>query len=254
MSRDDAAPPHSRPTDDYWLIQRIAYAIAGLGGKDRFLQHRAAGMVRNSGILPYLRDGGRYVDVGSGFGHITEKVALAERALATRWVAIDPAIRPSRPVRRRLNRAAARRVSFVMGLGEMLPLRDGCVDGVVLFFVLHHVPRALQATVLTEARRVVGRDGRVFLIEDTPADAEQWSRVVRWDRRSNWESGRAEHHYRSVAEWEALAAELGFRLIDCVPFQDISPKRAEGVIPHTNFVLQYDGGSTPPMPLSVVTD
>jgi len=234
---DDSALDHSHPKAHYWLIQRIAYAIAGRGVKDRFLQDRAEGMMRDSGLLPYLRDGGIYADVGSGFGHIVEKATMTTEG-RTRWLAIDPAIRPSRKVRGRLNLSAPGRVSFVSALGEMLPLRGGSMDGVVLFFVLHHVPRPLQATVLGEARRVLKPGGLVFVIEDTPEGAEEQDRVVQWDRRVNWESRRAEHNYRSVLEWEALVGELGFGLVERVAFRDISPKRVEGVIPHSTFVLR----------------
>jgi SAM-dependent methyltransferase len=107
--------------------------------------------------LTKLSAGDRLVDIGCGPG-------AAARAAARRGasvVGVDPA-----PVMLRVGRLATRRslpVRFVEGSAEALPLDDGAADVVWSLASVHHWSD-VEAGV-AEARRVLGADGRLLVIE-----------------------------------------------------------------------------------------
>jgi len=102
--------------------------------------------------------GARVADVGCGDGSLSRVMARAGA-----WVVgIDPG--PQQLARA----AAAERAqdeTYVCALGEALPLRDGCLDAVVYFNALHHVPVAVQGAALREAARVISPGGLVYVQE-----------------------------------------------------------------------------------------
>ena len=53
----------------------------------------------------------------------------------------------------------------VVATGEALPLADACMDIVLFFNSLHHVPVEAQSTALAEAARVVVPGGNVVVVE-----------------------------------------------------------------------------------------
>ena len=54
---------------------------------------------------------------------------------------------------------------YIFAGGEALPLADGCLDIVVFFNSLHHVPVELQGQALEEAKRVLKPGGLLFVME-----------------------------------------------------------------------------------------
>ncbi len=102
--------------------------------------------------------GARVADVGCGDGSLARVMARA----GARVVGIDPG--PQQLARAAAAEAAGDEV-YVCALGEALPLRDGCLDAVVFFNALHHVPVAVQGAALAEAARVLRPGGLVYVQE-----------------------------------------------------------------------------------------
>jgi hypothetical protein len=107
-------------------------------------------------------DGALVADVGCGDGSLSRVMARAGA-----WVVgIDPGA--PQLARARAAEAAegpAGHAAYVCAFGEQLPLADGCLDAVVFFNALHHVPAELQGAALDEAARVLKTDGFVYVQE-----------------------------------------------------------------------------------------
>ncbi|HEY9536917.1 MAG TPA: methyltransferase domain-containing protein, partial [Kiloniellaceae bacterium] len=55
--------------------------------------------------------------------------------------------------------------AYLCASGEALPLADGCLDALVYFNALHHVPAERQGAALAEAVRVLRRGGLLYVQE-----------------------------------------------------------------------------------------
>ncbi|MGF1630678.1 MAG: class I SAM-dependent methyltransferase [Kiloniellaceae bacterium] len=102
--------------------------------------------------------GTRVADVGCGDGGLVRVMARA----GARVLGIDPG--PAQLARARAAEPADAEV-YLCALGETLPLRNGCLDAVVYFNALHHVPVAQQAAALGEAARVLRAGGLLYVQE-----------------------------------------------------------------------------------------
>ena len=108
--------------------------------------------------------GARVADVGCGDGALA-RVMARDGA----WVvAIDPG---AAQIGRARAAAPAEGAWYLCACGEALPLADGCLDGVVYFNALHHVPVAEQATALAEAGRVL-RPGGLLYVQEPLAEGD----------------------------------------------------------------------------------
>lgn len=214
-----------------WL--KDCWPIAGK--VDELLKERALSIVEKSGIRERIKQGGVYLDIGTGVGHIIESVVKEEDGKDIKFLACDPIYSPQERVAKRLKEGG--RVLFAKALGEQLPVKDKSVDGVSLFFVLHHISPENQAKIFEEIKRVLKDDGLLFLTEDTPENEEETERNITWDRRLNFESASMRHYYHSPEEWKKVLAENGFDFVDSNYFEDVSPRESEGIIRHTSFVF-----------------
>ncbi len=187
----------------------------------------------------HLRPGGLYVDIGSGTGHNSVRMARAAVGLRARFVCVEPVSRPTPRVLRYMRKRTDGGMQFVRALGDRLPLRDGQVDGVSIFFVLHHIPYEIQQRVLDEVRRVLRPGGCLFLWEDTPEDEREFLVNETWDRRLNFEAKSEPHFYRSGDHWAALLTGQGFDQVERAYYEDNSKRRGEGLVRHTGFVMRY---------------
>ena len=90
---------------------------------------------------------------------------------------------------------------------QHLILRDGCVDGVILAYGTHHIPRQDRLRVCQEAHRVLRVDGKVLLhdFEDASPVARWFSEVV--DRFSR--TGHAFQHF-TITEMREYLLSSGF--------------------------------------------
>jgi SAM-dependent methyltransferase len=119
-----------------------------------------APLLKHTDVLRQRLDleGATVADVGCGDGSLSRVMARAGA-----WVVgIDPG--PQQLARA----SAAERVAdevYLCALGEALPLPDGCLDALVYFNALHHVPIPVQGAALKEAARVVRPGGVVYVQE-----------------------------------------------------------------------------------------
>lgn len=218
-----------------WNVKLWRYAFH-LPFVDRTLRRRADDMYAKAKLDLHMKQDGCYVDVGSGSGHMVERVISSGSGV--RCMGVDPFWRPILQVRRRLADTALDRHHFSRAGGQRLPFPDGSVDGVFFCFVLHHVPYELQSQLIQEARRVLKQDGVLCLFEDTPADPVQWRRVERWDRIQNLESPWEKHYYRSVKEWRGHHSKMAFEVIHEHEFDRMIPQMGMSPVPHCCTVLR----------------
>ena len=98
------------------------------------------------------------IDVGCGGGALAR--SLAERGATVLGVEPDP-------IQAERNREAPETasVTFAEGRAESLPIDDGAADGVIFGRSLHHIPEAAMRPALTEAHRVLGSGGFLYVLE-----------------------------------------------------------------------------------------
>jgi SAM-dependent methyltransferase len=108
--------------------------------------------------------GRRVLDVGCGTGRLA--AALAERYACKVW-GVDTSAEMLAVARERVPRGVAVREAPA----EQLPFRDGWFERTTMTLVVHHLdrPRAFA-----EARRVLGRDGRLAILTFDPGSLERY--------------------------------------------------------------------------------
>ncbi|HMA14232.1 MAG: class I SAM-dependent methyltransferase [Bacteroidota bacterium] len=118
--------------------------------------------------------GARVADVGCGDGALARVMARD----GARVVAIDPGAAQIARARSAApagdaatGNAATGGAWYLCARGEALPLADGCLDAVVYFNALHHVPVAEQSAALTEAARVL-RPGGLLYVQEPLAEGD----------------------------------------------------------------------------------
>lgn len=205
---------------------------------DRLLRRRALELIDRTGVRRHLKPGGVYLDIGTGAGHIVERLVRLERSQNIKYLGMDPVWKPTARVLTRARKRHAGRLLFLRGDGTRLPVADGAVDGVSMFFVLHHIPHPLQARVFGEIKRVLGPDGFVVLAEDTPEGKLEWRVMAKRDRRMNFEPAREEHYYRSGTDWKTFFAEQGFAVVEESYWEEHSRWYGEGMTRHRGLILR----------------
>lgn len=184
---------------------------------------------------------GAYLDIGSGTGHITVGMALAGERKSARCIGLEPVSKPTGRVKKRIQRRSAVNVNFARAIGNELPLRENSVDGVSMFFVLHHIPLEIQNLVFDEIQRVMKPGGLFFLWEDTPENDEEYEYHERQDRRLNFEAKSEPHFYRKGDEWDTVFQNRGFELIHKAYFDEPYYKDKSLPVRHTGYVFEWGG-------------
>jgi ubiquinone/menaquinone biosynthesis C-methylase UbiE len=140
------------------------------------------------------------LDLGAGTGLFSAAIA--------QWFGTDVvAVEPSEGMRRQAHtRRAHPRVASVGGLGEQLPLRDGCCDSAWLSTVIHHLSDL--AACAGELRRVVRRGGWVLIRNAFPDRPEPGTRLFTFWPTARAILARAPTVQATLATFEAA----GFRL------------------------------------------
>lgn len=196
------------------LKQKILHALSELSFIDNALAKRAEYFVRDSEIENFFKKDGSYLDIGIGKGHIVERIItdLAAAGNPVReYKGIDVADKPLRAVEKRVAHILKKTnpqlneknpFGFQWASGEYLPFRNQTFDGVSCIFCLHHTNEKIIAKALEEAKRVIKKDGRIFIVEDLAGTAEEKSRVEEIDRRLNFETKHEKHYYKSDVEWK----------------------------------------------------
>lgn len=220
-----------------WRV-KIWRKVFNLKFVDSILRRRADELVEKINVVEHLRASGRYLDIGTGSGHNVVHILLAAKDLDIRFIALDPSAPPTPRIMRRVLRHLADRVLFLRGDGMHLPLAGNSIDGVSIFFVLHHIPSDGQLKVLGEVRRVLKPGGVLMMWEDTPENRRQYRFTERRDRRLNFESKAEGHWYRSGDEWRELLAGMGFALAHEACVEEHSRWPGEGMTLHRGFIFR----------------
>jgi ubiquinone/menaquinone biosynthesis C-methylase UbiE len=226
------------------LKQKILNQLAQISIVDNIAKKRAMDILEKSLIKKYLKPNGTYLDIGSGLGHITEEMIKTGEDKDIQVLGLEPVWKTLNKVLTRVmnqtkdEKGESGNHTFIRATGGNLPLRDGSLDGASLFFVMHHIPLEGQKSVIEEIKRVLKKDGLLFLVEDTPRNEEEYARNVKWDTRLNFEGPEDLHNYRSPDKWSEYLKANGFELIERSDFDDQSPRKSEGIIHHTSFILK----------------
>lgn len=141
----------------------------------------------------------RLLDVGGGTGVIAE--ALARLFPVDEVHAVDLVDRFCPTLS----------VSTAQYDGKTLPFADGSFDAATLNNVLHHVPVEARADLLREIRRVVA--GPLYIKDHESRGAADNLRLTVMDAIGNIPfGGMLWARYLTLADWERLAAESGYRI------------------------------------------
>jgi len=116
----------------------------------------------------------RVLDVGCGTG--TLAMMVVQRYRDVEYIGIDPDPRALARATAKASRMGAR-VQFERGFGDALPHPDAAFDRVFSSMMFHHVPKADQAAVLTEIRRVLTPGGRLELADIAVDDERLLARL-----------------------------------------------------------------------------
>ena len=206
-------------------------------------QKRAEWVIRETDIEKYLKERGQYLDVGTGRGHIVERI-LSDmekngKPLAA-YFSLDLKDKPSELVQKREGERKGvegrNPLSFSRASGDELPFRNQTMDGVSFIFMLHHMSLEAVGASMIEAKRVLKEGGYIFVAEDVVESEEQRKVTLRADRLLNFEGKDAVHNYRSIEGWIEYFGERGLEVVNQKDFSSKSP--VGGTVPHHFFALK----------------
>lgn len=208
-----------------WEANRIPPVDAALRGRAKWMidtvdlvEEMAPEVLEatDEGVVEYGSDkesikGKHVLFVGAGKGH--EMEAVLNEFPGVKATGLDPHDYFGPPVERRLKEAGhdVQYLHETIHAGELKGIKDKSVDAITLFFVLHHVDPSEYAGVLSELRRVLKDNGKVFVAEDL-ADSPAEAKLVEWeDRKANFEIlNRGSHTYKSTEGWKLFFEKEGF--------------------------------------------
>jgi SAM-dependent methyltransferase len=213
-------PPASFEAPEVYGAQAIARIVRALPPVER-----AYSLVRFSILRPkllsvmdlLLRDHGRILDVGCGFGLFA--AYFGQTQPRRRIVGVDPSARRIRLARSLSEHLCLREHVFIEGDVRDVPLQ-GPFDAAYVLDVMHHLPRSDQRRVL---ERLVGllAPGGVLLVKDIttePRSGLLFTEIL--DRLMvGWGEPLAYRHHR---EWGQMLTDLGLR-VRMVRVPDILP-------------------------------
>ena len=119
---------------------------------DLGILHRFDAVGRVIGSL----EGKTVIDIGCGEGAVAKALAK-QGAVVTGY---DPFIKPTERTE-----LGAGSYALLNATADAIPEADGSADLVIFMFSLHHVPQALHAAAMAEARRILKPGGRLFVAE-----------------------------------------------------------------------------------------
>ena len=191
---------------------------------------RAAHIIKESKALDFIGNSGRVLDVGTGPGHILEKIS-EKVSEEVRVFGFDPWAKPFDSVRKRMGDGS----HFVRAVAQSIPFANDSFDVVTAFFVFHHIPKDEWSKIFDEIKRVAKPGAKLLLVEDTPRDEKESKLMKSWDRRSNVElQGKRSH--MSVDEWKGFVEAMGCKVETVVNFSS-HDSMTDKDIPHSNIVV-----------------
>jgi len=156
-------------------------------------------------------EGKHVLCIGAGKGH--EMEAILNEFPGVKVTGLDPHDNIGPPVEARM-KEAGRDVQYLhetVHAGELNGVADRSVDAATLFFVLHHVEPTEYDAVMSELRRVLKDNGKVYVAEDL-VDSEEERKLVEWeDRKANLELFKGTpHNYKNESRWREFFEKEGF--------------------------------------------
>lgn len=89
---------------EFGFKEKLLNKFSELPSIDKILQKRAEWVINETGIETHLKEGGRYLDVGTGKGHITQRILEdmeEQNSPLNVYYGIDIADKPLKKVQRR---------------------------------------------------------------------------------------------------------------------------------------------------------
>jgi SAM-dependent methyltransferase len=164
-----------------------------------------------------LRDEGRILDVGCGFGLFA--AYFGQTQPRRRIVGVDPSRRRIELARRLSERLGLLEHRFVEGDVRDAPLQ-GPFDAIYVLDVMHHLPEADQRPVLERLRDLLVPGGMLLMKDITTEPRFGLLFTHALDRLMvGWKPPLSYRHHR---EWGSLLAHLGFR-VRMVRVPDVLP-------------------------------
>jgi SAM-dependent methyltransferase len=168
-----------------------------------------------------LRDEGRILDVGCGFGLFAAYFAQTQPRRSI--VGVDPSARRIRLASALCERLGLPNHRFIEGDIRSAPL-EGPFDAAYVLDVMHHLPRADQVSVLERLRSLL-RPGGMLLVKDITTEprfgllfTEALDRLM-----VGWREPLCYRHHR---DWGRILSNLGFyvrmvRVPDILPYPHV---------------------------------
>ncbi len=125
----------------------------------------------------------RVFEFGCGTGRVAAQVLAAHLPSSARYYAVDLSSTMVRLTAARLSGWTDRTLIARTAVAAHLPLLDASVDRIVSLYVLDILSEDVIGRLLSEARRVLGADGRLCVISLTHGAtryARLWSRSWQW--------------------------------------------------------------------------
>ena len=149
----------------------------------------------------WQRNHARLLDIGGGTGVIAQ--AIQELLPADVVTSVDVVDRyfPTLSVETRVYD------------GERLPFDDASFDAATINNVMHHIPREIRPGILKEIRRVV--DGPLYIKDHVAGTWLDHRRLTVLDAIGNLPfGGQIEAWYLSSDDWQSLAREGGYKIVE----------------------------------------
>jgi len=221
-----------------WRTKLVNFVVNTTSIPDKIAVKRAKDLIEQCKTGKYLEQDGKYLDIGTGLGHIVEEVVNEDEGKNVTFLALDPTWKPLKRLKKRCKKNYADKALFMKAEGEHLPIKPHSLDGVSLFFVMHHIPPEDQEKIMEEIKLSIKDDGMLFFTEDVPENEEEAERNATWDRRLNFEPKDEKHYYKNNQQWLEFFDRHGFELVENIYWDEESPKKKEGIIRHRSYVLK----------------
>jgi trans-aconitate methyltransferase len=198
-------------------------AAARYPARDPFARHFAYGKLTGDPVFRYLVEQGlvpahsRVLDLGCGQGLLAALLAQSFDPAAITYRGIDLGARDIERARH-----AASAAEFVCG--DIRSVDFGAADVVVILDVLHYVDAAAQEDVLRRVRVALDSGGTLVMRIADASSSLRFRWTLAADKLATWLRGRqtGDYHCRSLAEWQALLAGLGFA-VEAIPMSEGTP-------------------------------
>jgi SAM-dependent methyltransferase len=166
---------------------------------------RAEDIFESGHLKEKIRPGDKVLYIGTGTGHVAEYIEKQTEATVFKLDLAD------------LRSADTKDNDFVLANARRLPIRDGSVDVVCLFDILHHTKG--QEEILKEAFRVLKPGAKCLIMEDTIPEpyergvAAKKMLVGKMDDVFNQQPRNVNPHgYHSISDWEVMLHDSGFEV------------------------------------------